>query len=45
MTTKIVLADDHKIIRDGLKSMLSKEMGMEVIAEAEDVPHGRAHGA
>ena len=33
---KIILADDHKIIRDGLRSLLDKQPGMEVVAEAMD---------
>lgn len=36
MKVRIMLADDHKIIRDGLKSMLAKEAGMDVVAEADD---------
>jgi len=36
MTTRILLADDHKIVRDGLRSMLANEAGMEVIAEAKN---------
>ena len=35
-TIRVLLADDHKIIRDGLKSLIDKEAGMEVIAEAEN---------
>lgn len=35
MTTKIILADDHKIMRDGLRILLEKELGMQVIGEAE----------
>ncbi|MDX1564323.1 MAG: response regulator transcription factor [Phycisphaeraceae bacterium] len=34
--TRILLADDHAIVRDGLKSMLEDEKDMQVIAEAED---------
>ena len=34
MRTKIILADDHKIIREGLRSLLEKQDDMEVIAEA-----------
>jgi len=30
------LADDHKIMRDGLRSLLEKQPGIKVIAEAED---------
>ena len=33
---RIVLADDHQIVRDGLRALLEKETDMEVIAEAED---------
>jgi len=36
MRTKIILADDHKIIREGLRSLLEKQPDMEVIAEAQD---------
>jgi DNA-binding NarL/FixJ family response regulator len=35
MTTRIVLADDHQMVRDGLRSLLEKEEGFEVVAEAE----------
>ena len=33
MSIPILLADDHKIMREGLKSLLSKEQGMEVVGE------------
>ncbi len=33
---KIILVDDHKIIRDGLRSLLEKQPDIEIIAEAED---------
>ncbi|UCC22648.1 MAG: response regulator transcription factor [Planctomycetota bacterium] len=33
---KILLADDHKITREGLRSLLDKQDGMEVVAEAKD---------
>lgn len=35
MKTKVLLADDHKIFRDGLRSLIEKE-GMEVVGEAEN---------
>jgi DNA-binding NarL/FixJ family response regulator len=35
MATRILLADDHKIMRDGLRVLLDKESGMDVIGEAE----------
>jgi DNA-binding NarL/FixJ family response regulator len=33
---KIILADDHQIFRDGIKSLLSDEENLEVIAEASN---------
>jgi len=39
MRIKILLADDHKIVRDGLRAMISGHPDMEVVAEAEN---GRA---
>jgi DNA-binding NarL/FixJ family response regulator len=39
MSLKILLADDHQIMRDGLRSLIEKRPEMEVVAEAEN---GRA---
>ncbi len=36
MTTKIMLADDHKMIRDGLRALIEKQRDLEVVAEAAD---------
>ena len=36
MTTRIILADDHQIIRQGLRSLINRQGGMEVVAEADD---------
>jgi DNA-binding NarL/FixJ family response regulator len=36
MSIKIVIADDHKIMRSGLRSLLDKDPGMEVVGEAEN---------
>jgi two-component system response regulator NreC len=36
MSIKILLADDHRITRQGLRSLLEKEPDMEVVAEAEE---------
>jgi len=33
---KILLADDHQILREGLRRMIEKEQNMEVVGEAED---------
>jgi two-component system response regulator NreC len=34
--SKIVLAEDHTILREGLKSLLSSSQDFEVIGEAAD---------
>ena len=36
MSIRILLADDHKIVRMGLRTLLKSQQGMEVIAEAQD---------
>jgi DNA-binding NarL/FixJ family response regulator len=36
MTIRILLADDHKIMRQGLRSLVEKKHDMEVVAEAAD---------
>ena len=36
MSVRILLADDHAIVRQGLRSLLEKEPDMEVVGEAED---------
>ena len=36
MNIRIVLADDHKIVREGLANLIGTQAGMEVIAQAED---------
>jgi len=33
---EIVLADDHKIFREGLKSLVDKDQGLEIVGEAQD---------
>jgi len=39
VSVKILLADDHKIVRDGLRALIEGQPGMEVAGEAEN---GRA---
>lgn len=39
MSTKILLADDHQIMREGLVALLERETGLQVVGEAGD---GRA---
>ena len=36
MTIKIIIADDHQLFIDGIKSILAKEIDIEVIAEANN---------
>jgi len=36
VSIKVIISDDHKIMRDGLKSMLEKQRDIEIIAEASD---------
>jgi len=36
MSIRILLADDHTIMQAGLRSLLDKEPGLEIVAEAQD---------
>ena len=36
MSIRILIADDHRIIREGIRTLLNREKGIEVIAEAEN---------
>ena len=36
MNIRIVIADDHQIVRQGLRTLLEREADMQVVAEAED---------
>ena len=36
MSIKVLLVDDHKIVRDGLRSLLEKHTGIDVTGEAEN---------
>jgi DNA-binding NarL/FixJ family response regulator len=36
MSTRILLADDHRIVREGLRALIEKQPNMEVVAEAEN---------
>lgn len=40
---KIVIADDHAIVRRGLRQLLEAETGFEVVAEAADVESARRY--
>lgn len=42
MNTRILLADDHKLIRDGLRTLLEKHRDLVVVAEADDGRHAVA---
>lgn len=36
MSIRMIIADDHQIVREGLRLLIEKEPGMEIIAEAKD---------
>ena len=36
MSVRILLVDDHQVLREGLRSLLEKQAGMEVVGEAGD---------
>lgn len=36
MVIRLMLVDDHQIVREGLRSLLAKEMDIQVVGEAED---------
>ena len=36
MPTRVLLADDHRIIREGLRALLQKQSDMKVVEEAQD---------
>jgi DNA-binding NarL/FixJ family response regulator len=35
-TTRVLLADDHALVRAGIRALLEKMTGIEVVAEAGD---------
>ncbi|MDP6524428.1 MAG: response regulator transcription factor [Kiritimatiellia bacterium] len=36
MTTRVILADDHRIVREGLRGLLDDQPGIEVVGETGD---------
>ena len=42
---RILLADDHPVVREGLRGMLSTEPGLEVVGEADSGPQAEALSA
>ena len=40
---RIVIADDHSVVRRGLRQLLEAEEGVEIVAEAEDVEGARRY--
>jgi len=36
MSIRVIIADDHKIVRNGLRSLIEKELDIEVVAEADN---------
>ena len=43
--TTIVIADDHAVVRSGLRMLLDAEPGFAVVAEAGDVAEARARSS
>ncbi len=41
--TRVVIADDHAVVRRGLRQLLEAEAGFEVVAEAADLDSARRH--
>jgi two-component system response regulator NreC len=39
----VVVADDHAVVREGIKLILEGQLDVDVVAEAEDVDATRAH--
>lgn len=42
MTIRVLLVDDHQIVRDGLQSMLTRQMDIEVVGESDNGRDGIA---
>jgi two-component system response regulator NreC len=40
---RIVIADDHSVVRRGLRQLLENEDGLEVVAEADDIDDARRY--
>ncbi len=40
---RIVIADDHSVVRRGLRQLLEGESGLEVVAEADDIDSARRY--
>jgi two-component system response regulator NreC len=40
---RIVIADDHSVVRRGLRGVLEAKTGLEVVAEAEDLDSARRY--
>lgn len=43
MTIRVVIADDHAVVRRGLRQVLDAEEGLEVVAEASDLDGARRY--
>jgi two-component system response regulator NreC len=42
-TIKLVLADDHAVVRSGLRMLLDSEPDFEVVAEASDIESAKRY--
>ena len=45
MTTRVVLVDDHELMRDGLRALFAQDAEFEVVGEAERRPHAAVEQA
>jgi len=39
----VVIADDHSVVRRGLRQVLESDAGVEIVAEAEDLDSARRY--
>ena len=45
MTTRVLICDDHEVVREGLRGLISRQAGMSVVGEADSVADSIAAAA
>src|SRR3990172_4362563 len=45
MTTRVLIVDDHEVVREGLRTLLTRRDGMEVVGQAANVQEALAEAA
>ena len=45
MTTRVLIVDDHEVVREGLRTLLTRRDGMEVVGQAANVQEAIAEAA